>query len=158
MAFSTRQYLMGTASGIMKTSDKWQSIIGGACFPLSGNALGLINHKERVPWKSIYQGNSQLSWDVRCSARVAPLSGEKREDQELQQHLADSMFAGHREVTGRVFCMVARVWPRASRLQGKEGWWPGRGAAAGTPCCGVQEWELPFLPALLIKELLFLAV
>lgn len=45
MAFGTRRYLMGTASGIMKMSDKWQGIIGVACFPLCGNVLGLVNEE-----------------------------------------------------------------------------------------------------------------
>lgn len=47
-----------------------------------------------------------LSWDVQCSTRAAPLSGEKREDQDLQQHLADSVCDSHREDTGRVFRTV----------------------------------------------------
>lgn len=40
---------MGTASGIMKMSDKWQGIIGVACLPLCGNVLGLVNEGEFVP-------------------------------------------------------------------------------------------------------------
>lgn len=56
--------------------------------------------------EEINQGNSQVSCDVQCSTRAAPLSGETREDQELQQHLADLVCAGHREDTGRVFCTV----------------------------------------------------
>jgi len=49
MAFGARRYLMGTASGIMKMSDKWQGIIGAACLPLCGNVLGLVNEGEFVP-------------------------------------------------------------------------------------------------------------
>ena len=76
----------------------------------------------------------------------------------MQRHLADSVCAGVERAREGVVAPLARAWPWASRLPGKEGWWPGRGVAAGTPCQGVRERELPFLPASLIKELLFLAV
>jgi len=35
------------------------------------------------------QGNLQLSRDIQCSTRAAPLSGEEREEHKVQQHLAD---------------------------------------------------------------------
>lgn len=134
MAFGTRQYLMGAASGIMKTSDKWQSIIGGACFPLSGNVPGLINCEERVSWKSVNQGNSELSGDVQCSTRAAPFSGETREDRELRQRLADAVCAGCREDTGRVFAGSALVRPRASHRgrRGRKGSGRGGGGRGDT--------------------------
>lgn len=43
MAFTTRQHVIGIASRIMNVSDKWQSIIGAACFLFSGIVVHLTN-------------------------------------------------------------------------------------------------------------------
>lgn len=100
MAFGTRQYSMGTAPGIMKTSDKWQSIIGGTCFPLSRNVLGLINCKERVSWKSINQGDAQLLRVIGCSAGAVPFWGKTGRPRAAAAP-ADAPCPGCGEDTGR---------------------------------------------------------
>ena len=43
MAFTTRQPVTGIASGIIKVSDKWQSIIGVAYFFLPEIVIHLTN-------------------------------------------------------------------------------------------------------------------
>lgn len=79
-------------------------------------------------------------------------------DQELQQDLADLVCAGLREDMGRDFCTVGTSMARSVTAAGEGRVVARDSAAAGTPCRGMQERELPFLSALLIKELLFLAV
>jgi hypothetical protein len=43
MAFATRQHVIGIASRIMKVSDKWQKVIGVACFHFSEIVIRLTN-------------------------------------------------------------------------------------------------------------------
>lgn len=53
MAFTTRQHVIEIASRIMNVSDKWQSIIGVACFLFSEIVMHLTNQDVMSAMKTL---------------------------------------------------------------------------------------------------------
>lgn len=141
MSFGTRQNLLGAAVGIMGTSGKWQSTVGGDQ-PSVWNALECLGAK--------FSGRAEArEICISCGTFRGPpkqplfLGGPRS-----AAGLAGLVCAGLCEDTGRDFCTAGTSVATSMRAAGE-------GRVVATEC---SHRELPFLTALLIKELLFLAL